>query len=233
LGVATTFNWAGDAIVRDTIIWDKRVVVGSTGLFIPTDIRAWLGSVKSEVILRALQEIDLPSARTAGTFDLRARRIWEYVAGSIRYITDKSTFGVDDLWLFPEETLTLRKGDCEDTSFLLATLLLASGISEHCVRVVLGSMRTPDGEFGHAWAVYQNEAGIWCLMEATLDAVPEDLTPADPFIVAGRQYQYLPMFCLNGSHLWSLGGAGSHMADYLKKRGRTWEDAVSKQCGKN
>ena len=227
--MATSFNWAGDAIVRDTIMWDKRAVIGSASLFIPTDIRAWLASVKSEVIIRALQDIDLPATRTAGTFDLRAWKIWEYVAGSVQYITDKTTFGVEDLWLFPEETLTLRKGDCEDASFLLATLLLASGISEHCVRVVLGSVSTPDGEFGHAWAVYQNESGRWCLLESTLDAVPADLTPADPFISPGSRYQYLPMFCLNGSHLWSLGGAGSQMAGYLKKRGSTWNRQAHSQ----
>ncbi|HNX40426.1 MAG TPA: transglutaminase-like domain-containing protein [Methanothrix sp.] len=223
MAMATSFNWSGDAIVRDTIMWDKRAVVGSAGLFIPTDIRAWLSSDKSEVIIRALQEIDLPSARAAGTFDLRAWKIWDYVARSVQYITDKTTFGVDDLWLFPEETLTLHKGDCEDASFLLATLLLASGISEHCVRVVLGSVSTPDGEFGHAWAVYQNESGRWCLMESTLDEVPADLTPADPFVLSERKYQYRPMFCLNGSHLWSLGRSESQMAEYLKKRGCSWE----------
>ncbi len=221
--MATSFNWAGDAIVRDTIMWEKRVVIGSGSLFIPTDVRAWLASDKSEVILRALQEIDLPSARAAGTFDLRAWKIWEYVAKSVQYVTDKTTFGVDDLWLFPEETLTLQKGDCEDTSFLLGTLLLASGISEHCVRVVLGSVSTPDGEFGHAWTVYQNEAGTWCLMESTLDSIPTDLTPADPFIVPGSKCQYLPLFCLNGSHLWSLGSSGQQMTDYLKKRTRAWK----------
>ena len=113
----------------------------------------------------------------------------------------------------------MRKGDCEDSSFLLATLLLASGISEHCVRVVLGRVYTPDGSYGHAWVVYQSEFGIWCLMESTLDAVPTELTPADPFIVPGNQYNYQPQFCVNGSHLWSMGAAKTQIADYLEMRG--------------
>ena len=216
--MATVYNWAGDAIVRDTVMWDKRAVLGSSGVYIPTDIRAWLSSTRSEVILRALQEIGLPSAREAGTFDLRAWKIWDYVAGSVQYITDKRSFGLEDFWLFPEETLVLHKGDCEDSSFLLATLLLASGISEHCVRVVLGRVSTPDGAYGHAWVVYQNESGRWCLMESTLDAVPPQLTPADPFIVPGNQYQYQPQFCLNASHLWSLGGSRPQIDEYLKMR---------------
>ena len=136
--MATGFNWAGDAIVRDTVMWDKRTIIGNLGIYIPTDIRAWLSSANSEVILRALQQMSLPSARDAGTFDLRAWKIWDYVASNVQYITDKSSFGLEDFWLFPEETLVLQKGDCEDSSFLLAALLLASGISEHCVRVVLG-----------------------------------------------------------------------------------------------
>ena len=114
----------------------------------------------------------------------------------------------------------MHKGDCEDSSFLLATLLLASGISEHCVRVVLGTVTTPDGSFGHAWVVYQNESGRWCLLESTLDAVPSQLTPADTFTVPGNEYNYLPQFCLNGSHLWSMGAANSQMAEYLKTRGK-------------
>jgi predicted transglutaminase-like cysteine proteinase len=223
-------NWAGDAILRDTVMYDKRAVIGNSGLFIPTDIRAWLSSTKSEVILNALQEINLPAAREAGTFDLRASKIWEYVARSVQYITDKATFGLDDLWLFPEETLVLHKGDCEDSSFLLATMLLASGISEHCVRVVLGRISTPDGAYGHAWVVYQNEAGLWCLLESTLDDVPSELTPADPFTQPGNQYQYQPQFCLNGSHLWSMGTTNAQIADYLKTRGRVQKKVSRKRA---
>jgi len=214
-------NWAGDAIVRDTIMPDKRAVLGNSSIRIPTDIRAWLSSVKSEVILLALQEMGLPAAREAGTFDQRAWKIWDYVARSVTYVADKTSCGLEDFWLFPEETLVLHKGDCEDSSFLLATLLLASGISEHCVRVVLGRVSTPDGAYGHAWVVYQNELGRWCLLESTLDAVPSQLTPADPFIVPGNEYQYQPLFCLNGSHLWSIGAANPQIAEYLKTRGRT------------
>ncbi|MCX6677154.1 MAG: transglutaminase-like cysteine peptidase [Methanothrix sp.] len=218
--MATGNNWAGDVIVRDTIMWDKRAVIGNSGIYIPTDIRAWLSSTSSAVILRALQDIDLPSAREAGTFDLRAWKIWDYVANSVQYITDKNLFGLEDFWLFPEETLVLHKGDCEDTSFLLATLLLAGGVSEHCVRVVLGRISTPDGSFGHAWVVYQNESGRWCLMESTLDAAPSELTPADPFTVPGNEYNYQPQFCLNCSHLWSMGATKPQIAEYLKTRGR-------------
>jgi hypothetical protein len=218
--MGTGYNWSGDTILRDTIMWDKRAVLGNTNVYIPTDIRQWLSSTESEVIIRALQELSLPQAREAGTFDLRAWTIWDYVARSVKYITDKQSCGLEDFWLYPEETLMLHKGDCEDSSFLLATLLLASGISEHCVRVVLGKVSSPDGAYGHAWVVYQNESGAWCLLESTLDAVPSKLAPADPFTQPGNSYLYQPQFCLNATHLWSMTPVKAQMADYLKLRNK-------------
>jgi len=222
------YNWSGDVIIRDTIMWDKRAVLGYSGIYIPTDIRAWLSSMESEVIIRAMQEIGLPTAREAGTFDLRAWKIWDYVARSIKYVTDKQAFGMEDFWAFPEETLVLHKGDCEDSSFLLATLLLACGISEHCVRVVLGKVVSSDGAFGHAWVVYQNEAGKWCLLESTLDTVPSQFALADALAQPGKQYQYQPQFCLNATHLWSMTSTSAKMADYLKLRSKTKMAGMSK-----
>ena len=216
--MGTCYNWAGDTILRDTIMADKRVVIGNSGVFIPTDIRDWLSCTESEVIIRTLQEIGLPPTREAGTFDIRAWRIWDYVAKSVQYITDKSCYGLEDFWLFPEETLVLHKGDCEDSAFLLGALLLASGISDQCVRVVLGRVVSPEGTYGHAWVVYQNEAGQWCLLESTLDCAPSRLTLADPFTLPGNQYQYQPQFCLNATHLWSMAPVSTQMNDYVKIR---------------
>jgi hypothetical protein len=218
-----SYNWAGDTIVRETVMWDKRAVLGYASVFIPTDIREWITFSDSEVIKRGLQEVGLPTAREAGTFDIRAWRIWDYVARSVEYVVDKKASGLEDFWLFPEETLMLRKGDCEDSSFLLATLMLASGISEHCVRVVLGKVVSQDGAFGHAWVVYKNEEGVWCLLESTLDTVPSRLVPADPLASPGGEHQYQPQFCLNAAHLWWIAPARTQMADYLKMRKRTLE----------
>ena len=218
------YNWSGDTIIRDTIMWDKRAVLGYPSVYIPTDIREWVCRTDSEVISRAIAELDLPTTRGAGTFDLRAWMIWKYVAKAIEYIEDKNACGIDDFWQFPEETLTLKKGDCEDASFLLATLLLATGISEQCVRVILGKVITEVGNFGHAWVVYQNESGVWCLLEATLDSVPESLVPADICCIPGTKNQYQPQFCLNSSHMWWISPVKASLADYVKIR-------ETKACG--
>jgi hypothetical protein len=160
----------------------------------------------------------LPTASEAGTFDMRAWRIWDFVARTVEYVTDKRSCGLEDFWLFPEETLMLRKGDCEDSSFLLAAMMLASGISEHCVRVVLGKVVSSDGSYGHAWVVYQSEDGRWCLLESTLDSVPSRLVTADSLAQAGNKYQYQPQFCLNAVHLWSIVPVKMRLADYIKMR---------------
>jgi hypothetical protein len=41
---------------------------------------------------------------------------------SIEYKTNEEQRGVDEYWQTPEETLSLRSGDCEDCAILLCTL---------------------------------------------------------------------------------------------------------------
>jgi len=216
--LALSYNWAGDAIIRDTIIWDKRAVLGYDNIYIPTDIREWVSTEHSEALARALKEMDLPAGREAGTFDLRAWKIWKYVTESLKYVPDKEAEGLGSYWLFPEETLTLGKGDSEDLSFLMVSLMIASGISEQCVRVVLGRIVSKEGSFGHAWAVYQSEEGKWCLLEPTQKSLPPTLVSADSLARDGSERQYQPQFCLNASHLWWISSAKVHIADYLKVR---------------
>jgi transglutaminase-like putative cysteine protease len=216
--ITQIFNWAGDVIIRDTVMWNKRAVLGSPNVLIPTDIREWITDPKSEVIQRVLKEIDLPTARLAGTFDTRAWRIWKYVAENVEYAEDKASQGLPDFWLFPAETITLKKGDCEDTSFLVATLMIASGISEQCVRVVLGTVTMKNNTYGHCWVAYQDESGTWCLVESTLSQVPDKLSPADPMTEAGAKSRYEPQFCLNSSHLWALRSTRTMVAEYVRQR---------------
>ncbi|NYT01421.1 MAG: transglutaminase-like cysteine peptidase [Methanosarcinales archaeon] len=184
-------------------------------------MREWIASPESEVIKSTLREIDLPSARNAGSFDLRAWKIWKYVAENVQYVTDEESSGVVDFWLYPAETLTLRKGDCEDSSFLLASLLLASGISDHCFRVVLGKVQGAQGDYGHAWVVYQGEDGKWCQLESTANSVPPSLVQADPLTESGAKDRYEPQFCLNRAHLWLIYPAQMQMAEYIQMRETT------------
>jgi hypothetical protein len=136
-----SYNWEGDAILQDTAIDKKRFVIGRKEP-LTTDIREWM-SFRDNIIIRDIlaeltEKRDLPTTKKPGDFDKRAMVVWQFVTGSIAYIHDTTQYKKDDFWLFPPETYQVGKGDCEDSSFLLASLLLSSGISPFCVRVVMG-----------------------------------------------------------------------------------------------
>jgi len=213
------YNWAGDIIVRDTIVSNKRAVVGYKDKLIPTDIREWIRGPENENLSKALSEINgLPKEKTAGSFDERAILIWEYVAKKITYVHDKEAHGMVDMWMFPEEVLALGKGDCEDSANALCSLLLASGISPFCVRVVLGTVYDSQGKLlgGHAWGVYLDEMGSWRLLESTLDKLPDGMPLADDLTKSRRDFIYKPSLCFNRQHLWQIEPVPLDIKGYLE-----------------
>jgi transglutaminase-like putative cysteine protease len=103
------------------------------------------------------------------TIEDRIVGAFNWVALNVVYISDRKQFGKNEFWQYPNETLggvirdssnSLMYGDCEDSSFLLASLLLAMGVPSNCVRVGLSDV--------HAW-VEVNLAGVWYLFETTDD----------------------------------------------------------------
>ena len=188
----------------------------------PTDLREWITPGDREEIRRALRGMDLPTTRDPGTFDERALTVWRWVIDNITYSEDSEEQTLLDYWQFPAETIAIKKGDCEDCAFLLASLLLGSGISSYCVRVVIGTVTdTEDLVVPHAWAVYKDEAGKWCLLEATLpqgtivDHMPsaESLARKNP-----GSPLYAPVLCINTEHVWQVGRKTrvGNVADFVK-----------------
>ncbi len=76
--------------------------------------------------------------------------IRDWVAANIEYKSDEEQWGVEEYWQTPEETLSLRTGDCEDFAILLCTLLRAYGIAEEQIYVAVGIDN--DG-YGHAFLI--------------------------------------------------------------------------------
>jgi predicted transglutaminase-like cysteine proteinase len=205
-----SYNWEGDMILHNTLIEKKRYVIGTAGTPIKADIREWISFedniVMKEVINQLIVEKKLPGSRNPGDFDRRARSIWDFVARNISYVHDSEKQSKEDFWLFPPEIYTLKQGDCEDGSFLLATLLIASGISPFCVRIVLGEVFNTNGRSigSHCWPVYKNETGKWCILESTLDRIPSRFPPADNLAEKKQSYRYAPYYCFNNRHLWLI-----------------------------
>ncbi|HIJ97016.1 MAG TPA: transglutaminase domain-containing protein [Desulfuromonadales bacterium] len=217
------YNWAGDVILHNCAVDHKRFVLGSKKP-IRTDIREFVSPADDVVIKETLNllanEMNLPTTKSPGDFDRRALIIWDYVARGVRYQFDAKRQRKGDFWLFPSETITLRFGDCEDASFLLASLLIGSGISPFNVRVTLGELHESTGKSlgGHCWVMYKSELGRWCLLESTVERAPGSLQPADR-IAANGLVNYVPHFCFNNVHLWSIRHDAVNYADiqsYLK-----------------
>ena len=171
-------------MVFQPIVPSSRPVIGRQQMY-DIDIREFLVTERNAVIKRVL-ETDFRTfvsgkpngwekftVRAKGNFDFRAQAVAEWVGQAIEYDRKISR----DPWQFAEETLTLRTGDCEDRAFLMASMLLASGISGYHVRVALGHVRTSGGKtFDHAWVMYKSEMGRWMLaIECTKSTDPGTL----------------------------------------------------------
>ena len=132
-----SWNWSGDEIIHKPIIRASRLIPTKKKRY-DIDIREFLTTRDNAVVAQTLGELvaGLPAqdqalfrSHAAGSFDFRADKVAQFV-GTLRY--KKSANKADrcpDAWLFPDETLAQKYGDCEDLAFLLAALLLASGIS--------------------------------------------------------------------------------------------------------
>ncbi len=83
--------------------------------------------------------------KTPVTLNWMAFRDW--IGNNVEYTSDYEVHGEDEYWQFPNETIQLKTGDCEDFSVLLCSLLRADGWSSDEVFVVFGEKA---GQY-HAW----------------------------------------------------------------------------------
>ena len=98
-----------------------------------------------------LEGFDLIEADGSGNWSDRDRvvELWRRVADRCEYASDHTGFEEQEVWKTPTETWMDRSGDCEDTSILLADILLSAGFD---ARVAIGW----NGNIGqHAWVVVQ------------------------------------------------------------------------------
>ena len=201
------YDWSGNRILqKHTSLIAARFVLGHDGVAVSTDLREWIVSGARDELDRVVRQMKLPVGGRTGTFDDRARTVWEWVVREVRYVGDEGSQRVREFWQFPEETLALRQGDCEDTTVLLVSLLMAAGISPFCVRAVIGWLEDGAGGTPHAWPVYKDETGVWRILESTLgaDDLPDAWPAAD--VMASKQAtpRYLPDLCFNNAHVWNV-----------------------------
>ena len=240
------WNWDGDVIIRESVVPSSRPVVGShsPSRQYDIDVREFLVTEDNAVMRRTLQE-DISAflkelggdavffrSRDKGAFDYRANILSAFVARKIKYRSRKG----NDPWQFPDETLFLKSGDCEDRAFLIAALLLASGISGFNVRVAIGKFRHFHGpaatDYDHAWVMYKNEAGTWTILEPLhLGAGHSSKGVAGPSSRGSEdQVEYVPTFLFNQTHLWRVRVPG-HEDTLDTVRRKEWRRLTPKFAG--
>jgi hypothetical protein len=156
---------------------------------------SWIGeriaerAAREDWLVKALRDRKNPS-----WFDVTAHLVADLVFANVDYkLRDGGA------WQLPEETIALTEGDCEDRATLLASSLIAAGISPYNVRVALGHVvlqgaRGKRRRVPHAWVVYRSSRGSWTPLEPVSGKAGRS---------AGTEVSYEPDYLFNGDHQWS------------------------------
>jgi transglutaminase-like putative cysteine protease len=124
------------------------------------------------VVIAKVDEV----TRLCRTTEEKQQAVFEYVRKEIEYVTEgnpkewkypKEFLAFKfDFWQLPRETIEWRKGDCEDRSILLCTMMRIAGVPADNVRVVLGVVHFTGGQSGHAWIEFKM-GNTWYALEST------------------------------------------------------------------
>lgn len=130
--------------------------------------------------------------------------VQQWVIDNIEYTGD-DTWGSPEYWLYPEEALAVRQGDCEDFSFVIASMLLNAGIPSWKVRVTCGLVSVDGspaaGETGgHAYVTYcRGDDWVpidWCYC-------PEVLSDVNHRTPVNKRLEYKDVwFSFNNQYCW-------------------------------
>jgi hypothetical protein len=220
----SNWNWDGEIIVRSSTVPSCRPIIGNARRSYDIDVRQFIANEDNSTIKKILREdiesfikankhesLDLFKSRRLTSFDYRVQIIQDFVSEKIKYTGRNSR----DPWQFPEETFALKRGDCEDRAFLIASLIRASGVSPFNVRLVLGKVRIKrthdEMEFDHIWVMYKNEIGSWILIEPlnhhdlkgfSGEKIPGKDKVHFEGVSSPLSIEYIPSFLFNDKHLW-------------------------------
>lgn len=112
-----------------------------------------------------LKDIVDNSKLKAKTYNKTALNCLEWVIDNVKYISDTKEQGLPEFWLFPAETLKLRKGDCEDGAILLASLMRSAGIPAYRVKLCAGYVEYLSKLSGHAYPIFLRDDDTWCVLD--------------------------------------------------------------------
>jgi len=141
--------------------------------------------------------------------------IWSTILNHCEYEYDHKGTDQGEAWKFPSRTWSDAKGDCEDTSLLLADALISAGIE---ARVAVG-WNIHIGQ--HAWCVARTTDGRQWILESTLRLKPGQNPVPVPVEKGAEEYQPEQLVGPGQLHIRHDGKGRAGCADYWS--GEFWE----------
>jgi transglutaminase-like putative cysteine protease len=137
------------------------------------------------------------------SYEDKALACLQFVRKHIEYTADKTSYGLNELWTFPGETLALGKGDCEDMSILLVSLLRNAGVPSYRIKVAAGwvvaGKNAPLG--GHAYPLFLRQDEEWVALDPCY--YPNDLPVSQrPPVKNDSNYKDV-WFTFNDEYSWA------------------------------
>lgn len=191
--------------MKRTILLSLLVTIIVAGMILPAGCKRGFSHQPSTInqmkmlvtpgdtaVEQALQE-SLGNANTtstddasSGVTDINKMRLWVY--SNIKQASDETLHGVSDYWQTPDETLTLRAGDCEDFAILMVSMMRAYGVPKDQVYVAVGYDANKDW---HAFVLERYSYGAWVEFD------PQNVD--DAVLLGGNMaLPYDISYCFNG-----------------------------------
>lgn len=133
--------------------YEGRYVPGRKRV-VATDVRNFIfendAAIRRTLIAKVLankDQLKLPS-------DLLVDLVQQWACKKLTYLSDQKAQGYPEFWQFPNETLAMLKGDCEDGANLIKSMLNNLQIPDWRSRVVAGWVTIRGKLGGHAYVDY-------------------------------------------------------------------------------
>lgn len=147
----------------------------------------------------------------------RLKDINDFFNRRIAFQEDIVTWGVQDYWASPLESLEKRAGDCEDYAIAKYFSLAASGVPTVRLRMVYVRARLGGQSLAHMVLAYYAQPGAEPLI---LDNLRPEVLPAS------QRPDLTPVFSFNTEGLWQ--GVGQTTAGDPLARLSMWRELVAK-----
>lgn len=159
-----------------------------------------------------------------GTFDEIAYNAMLWVHKNIDYTGDPQISKHTEEWLFPNETLQLGKGDCEDGTNLMVSLMRAAGVPADRVRNVCG--RVPEG--GHSWPAYRRQSDDeWVSLDFSYK--PSNIPIEERVLLKDVDDYEEIWFAFNDEQVWAYSKMAVDRNDFVKDKHWVYEETRASQ----